>query len=83
MFTHLINPENLKINEDTGFYDDTINQRFIKTFRIILVCWLAIDLIALILIWPGPVPKKKVEGLVNTDSLVSRNSINQQAELAH
>ena len=79
MFTHLINPDNLPINKDgpnAGFYDESINDRFIKTYRIIIACWLAIDVIAFIMIFPGPVPKKKVVGEVDTDSFVDRDSIN-------
>ena len=83
MFTHLINPDNLKINKETGFYDDSVNERFVSTYRIVIACWLAIDVIAFILIFPGPVPKKKVGGQVNTDSVVTRDSINPGNDSCH
>ena len=67
LFTHMINPDNKKADEDTGFYDDDINDRFIKTWRLTVLMWLGLFVIGTAMIFPGPIKPVKRKGRVVTD----------------
>ena len=58
VFTHMINPDNLPIDEATGFYPDEVNERFEKTWRTCIVSWFVLVVIGCAMIFPGPVKKK-------------------------
>ena len=58
VLTHLINPNNESI-QDNGYYPDDVNDNFEMTWRVMVSCWLALALIGLALIFPGPEPKKR------------------------
>ena len=53
LFTHLINPDNESIQDD-GYYSKEIDDRFRRTFLIVVMCWLGIVIIASLLTFPGP-----------------------------
>jgi len=60
VITHVVNPNNLSIDEETGYYPDSVNERFIFMWRIIVTCWLGLAIISFIMMFPGP-PKIKTE----------------------
>ena len=59
MFTHMINPDNLPIDED-GFYPDSVNERFSKSYLTLIFCWLGLSAIGFGFIFRGPPKKSKV-----------------------
>ena len=63
VLTHVVNPDNLPAHED-GFYEQSVNVRFMLMWRVLVVSWLVITIIGVIMIFPGPVPKKKLTGSV-------------------
>ena len=52
--THVINPDNLPIDTDTGLYPTSVNDNFKKMMYTLIGSWFAITLIGLITIFPGP-----------------------------
>ena len=67
-FTHLINPDNLSVNRQ-GFYPDSVDERFIMTWRIMVSTYLLIALAGFFMIFPGPVKKKKAAADVNKEEV--------------
>ena len=59
--THVINPDNLKIDETTGYYPEAVDDRF-RHMMIVLTCsWACIALIVVITVFPGPVKVHSAE----------------------
>ena len=58
VWTHVINPDNLS-EQDDGYYDPTIDDRFMSTWRLTVSCWLLLAVIGFAMIFPGPVKEKK------------------------
>ena len=56
VFTHLINPDNLPIDDD-GFYPPEVDDRFVMTWLTLVTTWIAIFAVGFIMINPGPVKK--------------------------
>ena len=67
VFTHLINPDNKSADEDTGFYDKDIDNRFVETWRFVIYCWLGLAILGFVMTFPGPLPKKRISGSVSLD----------------
>ena len=61
VLTHLVNPDNLSVGDD-GFYDKSVDDRFMFMWRVLVASWLGITIIGAIMIFPGPVPKSKLTG---------------------
>ena len=59
VLTHLINPNNEPIDDD-GFYPKDVDDRFIKTWRILIASWLAITLVGVAMTFPGPIQKSDI-----------------------
>jgi len=73
VITHVINPENLPINPDTGYYPDSVNNRFIFMWRVLVTCWLGISIIGFVMIFPGPEKTK-------TERSETESSINESID---
>lgn len=59
VFTHVINPDNLPKDSATGLYDQSVNDRFIKTWRLLVACWFVLQLAGVFLVFKGPETEKK------------------------
>lgn len=59
VLTHLINPDNISFNKETGQYPKEVNDRFEKTWRILIGSWILIAAVGCAMIFPGPVKSKK------------------------
>ena len=64
VLTHVVNPENLPAHKSDGWYDDSVNDRFMFMWRVLVTSWLGITLVGIAMLFPGPVPKKKLTGSV-------------------
>ena len=58
IWTHVINPDNLS-EQDDGYYDQSIDDRFVSTWRLVVGCWFLIAVTGFIMIFPGPIKEKK------------------------
>lgn len=59
LFTHMINPDNLKVDPVTGFYPQSVDDRFISTWRYVVTMWLALAIAGFCMIFKGPIKKKR------------------------
>ena len=59
VLTHLVNPENLSVDEN-GFYPDSVNERFMHMWRVLVACWLVISIVGIVMIFPGPKIEKNL-----------------------
>ena len=67
VLTHLVNPDNISVDDD-GFYPDDVDNRFMFMWRVLVSCWLGLTVVGVIMAFPGPVPKNKLQGVVLTDT---------------
>lgn len=56
VLTKLINPDNESIRDD-GTYPDSVNDRFIMTWRVLVGSWFVFFLIGTAMTFPGPEKK--------------------------
>ena len=63
VLTHIINPDNESIGDD-GYYSKAVDDRFRKTFLVLVTSWLIIAIVGCMLTFPGPLPKKRRTGSV-------------------
>ena len=52
--TKVINPDNLPLDDETGWYPDSVNDRFREMLYVLLASWAVISLIGIAGIYPGP-----------------------------
>ena len=57
VLTHMINPNNEPFDEETAQYPPDVNDRFIRTWRIMILTWFIIAVAGGALIFPGPLKK--------------------------
>ena len=67
VLTHVVNPDNISVDSE-GFYPKSVDDRFMLMWRVLVGSWLFITIVGAIMIFPGPVPKSKLEGIVGTTS---------------
>ena len=68
VLTHVVNPDNISVDKE-GFYPKSVDDRFMLMWRVLVGSWLFISIVGAIMIFPGPVPKSKLEGIVRTTSI--------------
>jgi len=59
--THVINPENLPVDIDTGYYPDSVNDNFRKMLLVFIGMWTCITVIGVATIFRGPQPSQVQE----------------------
>ena len=72
----LINPDNVEQGAD-GQYDDAVNERFVKSWRIMLACWVGIAITGVACVFRGP---EKEPEILNGEESVAKTSDYAQAE---
>ena len=76
LLARLINPKDIPVDK-YGFYPDSVNERFIKSWQITISIWLCIVLVGMALIFKGAV-KLKVEPI----SKPTTPTLNTQADVS-
>ncbi len=71
----MINPDNVPVDEETGFYPDDVNDRFERTWRTCIGSWLVLATIGCAMIFAGPARQPKKDTLTtiereNFDSVI-------------
>lgn len=61
IITRTINPENLPVDLSTGYYDQSVDDRFLFTWRIVIASWFLLAVIGFFTIFEGPKKEKKLE----------------------
>jgi len=62
----VINPWGDEIDDD-GFYSKRVDERFIMTWRVLILCWGAITTVGISMTFPGPIKPPKLSARVITD----------------
>ena len=56
--THMINPNDLPVDENTFQYPQEVNENFRSMLQKLIACWALCALIGIIFVFPGPLPTK-------------------------
>ena len=59
--THIINPKDLPVDEDTFQYPEEVNQNFVRMIRVLITCWAICAIVGVVFIFPGPVRTRAEE----------------------
>ena len=49
----LVNPDNVQADPDTGYYPSDVSDNVPKMMKILVLCWAAIAIVSIFLIFPG------------------------------
>ena len=63
VITRTINPENLPVDLSTGYYDASVDDNFLFTWRIVIASWFALAVIGFFTIFEGPKKAKREDAL--------------------
>ena len=61
--TKVINPKNEELNDDTGYYPQSVNDRFKQMFTALVIMWAGITAFGIASIFQGPVKKKEADAV--------------------
>ena len=71
VLTHIVNPNNESADDETGFYPQDVDDRFMMTWRILIACWFVLAIVGIATTFPGPIPKSETKKRNNIQGIVN------------